>query len=325
MSSPLAAPLAAPLRMSGQDWLLLVALSVLWGGTFFFAKIALADIPPMTLVFGRVSIAAVTLFIVLKASGLALPSFGRLWAAFFVLGLINNVLPFNLIFWGQHQMPAEIAASLASILNATTPVFAVVIAHFLTLDEKLTPRRALGVVFGFMGVFLLLAPRLLSAGARADVPAALGMLACLSASCVYVFGGLYARRFKAMGVAPMQLAFGQLAASSLIMLPVASFADRPWTLPMPGLAPLAALAGLAVISTALAFVLFFRILASAGTTNLLLVTFLIPVTAILLGVAFLGEHLGFIHLAAMALIGLGLAAIDGRVFTLLRRAAPQAP
>ena len=325
MSSPLAAPLAAPLRMSGQDWLLLVALSVLWGGTFFFAKIALADIPPMTLVFGRVSIAAVTLFIVLKASGLALPSFGKLWAAFFVLGLINNVLPFNLIFWGQHQMPPEIAASLASILNATTPVFAVVIAHFLTLDEKLTPRRALGVVFGFMGVFLLLAPRLLSAGARADVPAALGMLACLSASCVYVFGGLYARRFKAMGVAPMQLAFGQLAASSLIMLPVASFADRPWTLPMPGLAPLAALAGLAVISTALAFVLFFRILASAGTTNLLLVTFLIPVTAILLGVAFLGEHLGFIHLAAMALIGLGLAAIDGRVFTLLRRAAPHAP
>ena len=302
-----------PLRMSGQDWLLLIALSVLWGGTFFFAKIALPAIPPITLVLARVWLAALTLLIVLKSSGIALPASAPVWRALFVLGLINNVLPFNLIFWGQSQMPQDTAASLAAIVNATTPVFGVVIAHFLTRDEKLTPSRAFGVVFGFLGVFLLLAPKLSGAGAQAAPGAALGILSCLTASCIYVFGGLYARRFKAMGVAPLQLAFGQLAASSALMVPIAAITDRPWTLPLPGPAPIAALASLAVFSTALAYVLYFRILARAGAANLLLVTFLIPVSAILLSAAFLGEKLGLIHLGAMALIGLGLAAIDGRL------------
>lgn len=312
-----AAPSPA-LRMSGQDWLLLVVLSVLWGGTFFFAKIALAEIPPMTLVLGRVWIAALTLLVALLAAGIALPSSAKVWGAFFALGLLNNVLPFNLIFWGQHQMPPATAASLASILNATTPVFGVVIAHFLTKDEKLTPRRALGVILGFLGVCLLLAPKLIGAATQ-DAPPALGVLSCLSASCVYVFAGLYARRFKAMGVTPLQLSFGQLAASSALMVPLAGAIDRPWALPPPHAAPVAALVGLAVISTALAYILYFRILARAGATNILLVTFLVPVTAILLSSAFLGETLGLIHLAAMALIGLGLAAIDGRLLTWLRR------
>ena len=310
---------APALRMSGQDWLLLVVLSVLWGGTFFFAKIALAEIPPMTLVLGRVWIAALTLLAVLLASGIALPSSGKVWASFFVLGLINNVLPFSLIFWGQHHMPKEIAASLASIVNATIPVFGVVIAHFLTPDEKLTPRRAIGALFGFLGVVLLLTPKLFGSVIHTDQSYTLAVLACLAAACIYVFAGLYARRFKTTGVAPLQLAFGQLAASSVMMLSIAVIADQPWTLPMPGAAPIAALVGLAVLSTALAYVLFFDILARAGVTNLLLVAFLVPVSAILLSVLLLGEKLGIVHLAAMLLIGLGLAAIDGRLFTRLAR------
>ena len=308
------------LRMSGQDWLLLAILSILWGGTFFFAKIALPQIPPITLVLGRVWIAALTLLIVLKASGQALPASGKVWAAFFVLGLINNVLPFNLIFWGQQQMPREVAASVASILNATTPVFGVIIAHFLTLDEKLTPRRGLGVSLGFLGVCVLLAPRLFGASGQ-DAPPVPAVLSCLAASCIYVFGGLYARRFKAMGVAPLQLAFGQLAASSVMMAPIAGAMDRPWLLPPPSLAAILALCALAVLSTALAYVRYFRILARAGATNLLLVTVLIPVSAMLLSAAFLGEKLGFIHLAAMTLSGLGLAAIDGRLIAYVSRSS----
>ena len=303
--------------MSGQDWLTLLLLSVLWGGTFFFAKIALADMPPMTLVLGRVLLAALALLAWLKLRGVALPASAHVWGAFFVLGLLNNVLPFNLIFWGQQQLPTAIAASLASILNATTPIFGVVIAHFLTPDEKLTRARALGVLLGFAGVALLLAPRLWGA-ASANAALVPGMAACLTAACVYTFAGLYGRRFKAMGVAPMQVAFGQLAASSAMMLPIAALADRPWTLPLPGAPALLALAGLAVISTAVAYVLYFHILARAGATNLLLVTFLIPVTAILLSSAFLGETIGLAHFAAMALIGLGLACIDGRLLARLR-------
>ena len=310
-------------RLSGQDWLLLIILSVLWGGTFFFAKIALVEIPPMTLVLGRVGLAALTLLFVLKASGTAIPRSGKVWGSFLVLGCINNVLPFNLIFWGQHQMPVEIAASLASIINATTPVFGVVVAHFFTQDEKLTPRRALGALLGLSGVALLFAPKLPGLSARSDSALLAGMLACLAAAAIYAFAALYARRFKAMGVTPLQLAFGQLAGSSLLMVPLAALADRPWTLPMPGFAPLAAVVGLAVVSTALAFVLFFRILERAGSTNLLLVTFLIPVSAILLAVAFLGERLEPVHFLAIALIGFGLAAIDGRLLAYLNNAPEQ--
>ena len=317
MSQTVSAP-----RMSGQDWLALFLLSVLWGATFFFAKIALVAIPPMTLVLGRVVIAALALFAWLRASGVAMPRPGAVWRAFFVLGLLNNVLPFNLIFWGQHQMPTDIAASLASILNATTPLFAVVIAHFLTRDEKLTRARASGVLLGFAGVALLLAPRLWHASGQANGTLLPGAAACLTAACVYTFAGLYGRRFKAMGVMPMQVAFGQLAASSLLMLPIACLADRPWTLPPPGWPPVLALIALALVSTAVAYVLYFRILARAGATNLLLVTFLIPVTAILLSSMLLGETLELAQFAAMALIGLGLACIDGRMLARLQRVRP---
>ena len=184
--------------------------------------------------------------------------------------------------------------------------------------EDTTGAGALGVTLGFLGVCLLLAPKLFGAATQA-APPALAVLCCLAASCTYVFAGLYARRFKAMGIAPLQLSFGQLAASSVMMLPIAGVVDRPWTLPVPHAAPLAALVGLAVISTALAYILYFRILARAGATNILLVTFLVPVTAILLSSAFLGEKLAAIHFAAMLLIGAGLAAIDGRLFAWLAR------
>lgn len=299
--------------MSLQDWGLLLILSVLWGMTFFFAKIALADIPPVTLVLGRVWIGALTLLAILAVAGVAVPRKPAVWLAFAGMGVLNNVVPFSLIFLGQSLMPKQVAASLAAILNATTPVFTLLAAHFLTADEKLTGRKMAGVLLGLAGVAVMLGPRALGVeSGGADDHLVLGALCCLAAALTYGLSAIYARRFKHMGVAPLQIAFGQLAASSLMMPPIAALIDQPWRLALPGPAAWMALAGLGVLSTAVAYVLFFRILATAGATNLMLVTLLIPVSAILLGVGLLGEQLAFVHIIGMALIALGLAALDGR-------------
>jgi drug/metabolite transporter (DMT)-like permease len=229
------------------------------------------------------------------------------------MGILNNVVPFTLIVWGQ----THIASGLASILNATTPLFGVVVAHHLTRDEPMTGRRLAGVLVGFAGVAVMIggaALRDLGVGVAAQV-------AVLGAALSYAFAGVYGRRFKAMGVEPLATATGQVTASSLVMIPLMLAVDRPWTLPPPGPGTWLALIGLALLATALAYILFFRILASAGAVNILLVTFLIPVSAILLGALVLGEALEAKHLLGMGMIGSGLALIDGRPVAALRRLA----
>jgi drug/metabolite transporter (DMT)-like permease len=278
---------------------------VLWGGSFFFVGVAVRALPPMTVVALRVAGAALILAVVLRAMGLRLPTGRPLWAAFFGMALLNNAVPFLLLAWGQ----TAIASGLAAILNATTPLFGVALAHFLTADEKLTPSRLAGVATGFAGVVVMVGPAAL-AGLDRSLAA---QLACLGAAVSYALAGIYGRRFKRLGVSPLVTAAGQVTASSMLLVPLALVVDLPWRLAPPGPETWAALAGLASLSTALAYVVFFRILASAGATNILLVTFLIPVSAILLGSAFLGERLDAGHLAGMALIGLGLALIDGRL------------
>ncbi|WP_407528801.1 DMT family transporter [Methylobacterium oryzisoli] len=296
--------------MTPGEWTLLVVLSVLWGGSFFFTGVALRALPPLTLVVLRVGIAALILHLVVRAAGLAMPRDGRDWAAFLGMGLLNNVLPFCLIVWGQTRIPS----GLAAILNATTPLFTVVVAHVLTTDERMTRNRLAGVLLGFCGVAVMVGPAVL-AGAGTD---GLGQVAILAAALSYACAGVYGRRFREMGVPPLVTACGQVTVSSLLLLPPALLIDRPWTLPMPGVPVWGAVLGLAVLSTALAYVLFFRLLASAGATNIVLVTFLIPVSAVLLGTLVLGESLDVRHALGMALIGCGLAAIDGRLPTALR-------
>lgn len=297
--------------MALRVWIWLLSLSVLWGGSFFFAKVAIGELGPLTVVFARVALAAVALNIVLA---LAQGRFGRgaPWPAYFVMGLLNNVLPFGLIFWGQTQ----IASGLASILNATTPLFTLIVAHVLTRDEKIDGPKVAALLSGFAGVALLVGPDVLIGGSGVW-----GQLACLAAAFSYALAGVFGRRFRAMGIAPLEAAAGQVTASTLLILPIMLAVERPWTLAaLPSPTVWLALAGLALLSTALAYVLYFRILAAAGATNLLLVTFLIPVTAILLGAAFLGERLEPRHFGGMALIGIGLAAIDGRMARLRRLA-----
>jgi drug/metabolite transporter (DMT)-like permease len=291
--------------MSATEWLLLLALAALWGGTFFFSEVALEEVRPFTLVLGRVTLAAAALLAVVYASGQRMPGWTA-WTPFLVMGALNNMIPFSLIFWGQ----LEISGGLASILNATTPLFTVLLAHFLTADERITPGRLAGLALGIAGVAVMIGPAALRGlGLRL-----LAQIAVLGAALSYAFAGIYGRRFK--GQPPMVTAAGMLSACALMMLPIALVVDRPWTAALPGPATWAAILGLALLGTALAYILYFRILATAGATNLLLVTFLIPVTAILLGTVLLGERLEPEHLAGMALIGLGLAAIDGRLLGL---------
>lgn len=296
--------------MGALEWGLLIALSILWGGSFFFVGVAVAELPPFTIVLLRVAIAAVALHLVLRVLGVTMPWDAKTWLAFFGMGLLNNAIPFSLIVWGQ----THIASGLASVLNATTPLFTVLIAHLLTADERLTRARISGALIGLAGVVVMIGPSAMADLGR-DV---LAQLAVLAAALSYAFAGVFGRRFRRMGIAPLATAAGQVSASSLLMLPAALLVDRPWTLPMPSLAAQGAVLGLALLSTALAYYLFFRILAAAGAVNLLLVTFLIPVSAILLGCLILGEVLTLEEVIGMALIGAGLAAIDGRLPALLR-------
>lgn len=297
--------------MTPFEWGMLLTLSLVWGASFFFNDVAVSELPTLTVVVCRVALAAVILLLVMRLTGQSLPASRTVWTAFFCMGLLNNVIPFSLIVWGQ----SHIASGLASILNATTPIFTVLVAHLATTDEKMTGSRLLGVVLGLIGVAVMLGGELLSTVGN-SVPA---QLACLAAAFSYALAGVYGRRFAALGVRPMATAAGQVTASSLLLVPLVMLVDQPWTLPVPGVAAIGSLLGLASLSTAFAYILYFRILATAGATNLLLVTLLVPVTAILLGVTVLGEVLLPKHLIGMAAIAIGLAAIDGRPLRALQR------
>ena len=298
--------------MNATEWALLLLLAVLWGGSFFFGKVALAAVPPLTLVVLRTGTAALALLLYLAVRGQGLPVSLAVWRGFLVMGLLNNAIPFALINWGQTQ----IDSGLSAILNATTPLFTVLIAHLVTIDERLTRPRIAGVLLGLAGVVVMVGPSAL----RGLGLAGLGKLAVVTAAASYACAGLYGRRLT--GLNPVVAACGMLVAAALVMLPVALVVDTPRGLAAArdaGWAIWGALAGLALLSTALAYIVYFRILATAGATNLLLVTFLIPVSALLLGGLVLGERPDWTAFAGMALIFLGLAAVDGRL--LARRQA----
>jgi drug/metabolite transporter (DMT)-like permease len=298
--------------MGAAEWGLLIILSLLWGGSFFFIGVAVKELPPMTIILLRVAIAAAVLMAALLVMRIPFPLGRAAWLSFLTMGLLNNVIPQSLIAWGQVSIPG----GLASILNATTPLFGVVVAHYFTQDEKLTANKLAGLVIGIAGVAIMIGPSAfdgLGRGFWAEI-------AILIASVFYALSGVYGRRFRRMGVDPIATAAGQLTGSTLILLPLALIFEQPFSLPMPSLATWQAILGLAIVSTALAYVIFFRILATAGATNLLLVTFLIPVSAIFLGSLFLGERLELRHFIGMAGIAAGLACIDGRLLKAFKSA-----
>ena len=305
-------------QMNRSDWLILGILAVIWGGAFFFIGVAVRHVQPMTYVWLRLTIAAGAMwgYLYFKGEKIDLPR--SAWGSIVLLAILNNALPFTLFGWGQ----THIASGLASILNATTPIWGVVVAHFLTHDERMTARKIAGVLLGFGGVATMIGPSLLSSLGTS----ALAQLACVTASLSYALAAVWARRFRRQGISPLSVTTGQLTAGAILMLPMSMFIDRPWTHAFPPVSAWAAIGALALFCTAFGYVLYFRLIATSGATNALLVTLLVPPVAIVLGALFLNETLAPQDFIGLGLIALGLAAIDGRALSLLswRRRLPTA-
>ncbi len=288
--------------MSPGDWALLVVLSICWGGSFFFIELALDGFSPLTLVFGRLSTASAVLWIYVQSIGGRFPKSARVWGMFAVMGLVGNAVPFSLISWGQ----LHIDGGLASILNAPVPLFTAVLAYRFARDERLSAGRGFGIVLGFAAIIVMVGPHFLL-GFDAQ---GLGQLAVLAGAFSYAVASIYGRRLSELPVSVVSA--GVLTMAAVIMLPPTLIFDAPWQL-RPDLMALAALGGLALISTVGAYLIFFRLLERTGATNVSLVTFLIPVSALILGGVFLGERLDWWAFAGMALLFTGLAIVDGRL------------
>lgn len=296
------------LQMDERDWSRLVFLSILWGGTFFFTGVALKELPPLTLVFLRLTIAALILLPMLRVHRIRFPVGIAGWRPYVVMALINNVIPFSLIVMGQTYIPG----GTASVVNAMTPVFTVLVAAAFG-EEKLILRRVAGVLLGLCGVIIL-------KGYDFDVNSrqSIGVALCLGATVSFGFSALWATRNLA-GSPPIGTATFQLISASVMMLVLAAVVDRPWQLQMPGHVAWLAVLGLASLSTALAFIIFFQIVIRSGASNVMLVTLLVPVSAILLGYFILDERIDNREIVGALVIGSALLVMDGRVFRLLRR------
>jgi drug/metabolite transporter (DMT)-like permease len=294
--------------IDARDWSLLGLLSILWGGSFFFNGVVLKELPPFTLVFLRVALAALMLLPLLWVYRIRFPVGWSGWKPFIAIGLFNNVLPFSLIVVGQTYIPS----GLASILNATTPLFTVIVMTFAG-EEKLEARRVAGVIVGLVGVIILHGH-----GLGLERGQGLGILLCLAAALSYGLSALVARRLL-LDVPPLGAATFQMLASAVMMTVVAGVVEHPWQLPMPGVTTWLAVIGLAALSTALAYIVFFQILRRSGATNVMLVTLLVPVTAILLGWLVLGEKISPLEIMGALVIGSALLLIDGRALKFFQR------
>lgn len=295
-------------RMRFLDWFFLASLSVLWGGSFFFAEIALREVSALVVVWARVGLAGLILFVLVRLKGLVIPRSRTLWFSFMVMGLLNNVIPFSLIVWAQ----TSITGSLASIFNATTPLFTIILAHYLTRDEKITWRKILGVILGFIGVVIMMGVQAMN-GLGSSL---LAQGAVLLAAVSYGLAALWGRRFASM--APLVVAMGQVVCAGLIMSVPAFMFGFVQNVGVLSLSTVLALFGLALFCTVIAYVLYFKILATSGASNLMLVTFLIPLSAIALGSLLIGERLELDHVIGMLFILMGLLIIDGRLFLRLK-------
>ena len=309
IDAPPAPAVSAP-TMGRTEWIMLGVLALIWGSAFVFIKVAVENFNPVTYVWFRLMIAAMALAGIVRIAGHKLSFPPVVWAAVGLLALLNNVVPFLLFGWSQQH----IASGLAAILQSTTPIFGVLAAHIATSDEKLTKAKLIGVTVGFIGVAAMIGPQIVDDGGNH----LLAQIACLFASLLYALAGIFARRFKAMGVNPMQLAAAQFIAGAVMLTPIAvTFGQKFATLPT-SFAAWGAILALAIACSAFAYVLFFRLIERAGATNSLLVTLLVPPVAIFVGALVFGEHLGLNQLFGLALIGAGLAVIDGRLVKRIR-------
>jgi drug/metabolite transporter (DMT)-like permease len=289
-------------RMSLRNFVILFCLGLIWGASFLFIKVAVVTIPPFTVAFGRTALAALTLYLVLRYRGLRMGSWGDLWGTFLVLGFFNGAVPYTLITWAE----IHIDSGLAAILNAVMPLFTVILAHFFTRDERFNWLKIVGVCLGFLGVLALIGPTALKGlGTHA-----VGQLAVVGAALCYAIAVIYGRRLKE--IPPLVSATGQLTSAALLTLPLSLIVDTPWQLSV-SLLSLGALACLSLLGTALAYILYYYLLARIGATNVSLVTYLIPITGVFWGALLLGERLHWTAFLALALILAGIAGVNNRL------------
>lgn len=293
-------------KLDGQGWLLIAILSILWGGAFFLIEVGLRSYPPLTLVFARLALAVPPMLFVMRLMGERLPADGRSWLLLTVVGALNCALPFALFFWGQQYLDS----GYASILNATTPLWGVITAHFLTVDEKATPPRILGVLVGMVGITVMVGPEAMK-GLSGNL---LAQIACLVSTIFYSFAAIYGRRLSQSALTPMAVATGQTITAALLMIPLVLIVDQPWTIAVPSTESTFAAVTLALFSTALAYTLYFRLIDRSGASNAQLVAFLMPILAVILGILFLGETLNTGQIGGAVLIAVGLVILDGRLF-----------
>ena len=296
--------------MNPTQWLMLIVLSMLWGGSFLFLGVSVSELPIFTVIALRVFLAAIILYAAMRIAGESLPRDRAAWTAFIVMGIINNVIPFTLLGFGQ----SYIASGLAALLTAATPLIGNLAAHFTWHDEPLTTNRVIGMLLGLVGVGIMFGPSL-AGGFGVNV---LAELACLGAAVAFGFSGVYGRTFGKLGITPVAAGTGTLLSSSVVMIVLALAFDAPWSIPVPDPHIIGAVIGLAVLSTAVAYMIYFRLLRQVGATNTLLVTILMPVFAVIYGALLLAERLEPRHFIGFAIVAIGLAATDGRVWGWIR-------
>ena len=305
-----------PLQMGSREWLLMFILAFIWGGSFIAVEIALEELPSLSIVTFRVGGAALALYIFTKVSKISIvfpegAQVRTILSGMLLLALFNNALPFTAIVWGQTQ----IDAGLASILNATMPFFTAFIAHFSVKEERITVTSFLGTVLGFFGVAVIFSGTLGSNGASTGL---LGQLSVLAGACSYGIAAVIGRKLVKHGVQPVTMALGQLSMATIILLPVSLVYDEPWVLSFPSVSVWVALVVLAVACSALAYVLYFRLIQAAGATNTSFITLLIPAFAILMGIVMFGETFHSTHGYGLMLIACGMAVMDGRIIKKLQ-------
>lgn len=288
--------------MSPRNFVILLCLGLIWGASFLFIKVAVVTIPPFTVAFGRTAPAALVLYLVLRFRGLRMPGFGPLWGSFLLMGLFNGALPYTLITWAEIHLDS----GLAAIINALMPLFTVLLAHFFTRDERLNLMKIGGIFLGFLGVVALFGPAVLK-GFGTHV---LSQLAVMTAALCYAISIIYGRRLRQ--ITPLVSATGQLICAAFLSLPMSLIMDAPWEL-SPTFLSLGALACLALLGTALAYIVYYYLLARIGSTNLSLVTYLLPITGVFWGALLLGERLPWSAFLALGLILAGIAGVNGRL------------
>ena len=297
-------------KLDGNGWLLIGILAILWGGAFFLIEVGLRSYPPITLVFMRLALAVPPMWIAMRIMGQRLPRSTRVWGLLAVVGALNCALPFTLFFWGQQYLDS----GYASILNATTPLWGVLTAHFLTSDEKATSARTIGVLTGMAGIIVMVGPEAMK-GLSNNL---LAQIACVISTVFYSLAAIYGRRLSQTTLTPMAVATGQTVMAAVVMIPIVLLVDQPWTMSTPRLDATLAGLTLALLSTALAYTLYFRLIDRAGASNAQLVAFLMPILAVILGIAFLGEHLNQGQIIGAVLIAFGLVIIDARLLARFR-------